>query len=132
MSKELERLKHLEEQRRAQPSAAPAHDAPVAIIDARQQQQRTPRTVIRCYNCGEEGHILRNCGTPRRRNAGAETARAEETHAPTNTNNMVRGASDAGPGRNGKETYLELLISGVYVNCLLDTGSEVTLIPINS
>jgi len=42
---------------------------------------------------------------------------------------MVRGASDAGPGRNGKETYLELLINGAYVNCLLDTGSEVTLIP---
>jgi hypothetical protein len=56
-------------------------------------------------------------------------ARVEETHAPANTSNMMLGASTAGLGRNGKETYLELLINGAYVNCLLDTGSEVTLIP---
>ena len=52
-------------------------------------------------------------------------SRSLQTHVPLSSNaNSVRAN-----GNNSRKVYLEVLVDGEPVNCLLDTGSEVTLIP---
>ena len=68
-----------------------------------------------CYGCGQPGHFRRNC--PQQQNQPPSSSGA----------NHARGV--AGPTRAVREAYLPVKIGRREYLCLLDTGSELTIIP---
>src|SRR5688572_30768217 len=84
------------------------------------------------YNCGRAGHIARTCRQARRSmNCPDETAPTEEEDAtqsdPVARNHTTRPSL---PNRASKNAiYIRGTIHGRPQLCLIDTGSEVSLVP---
>lgn len=115
LSKEVGRLRLLEEQRRdasARPNTAQATAPDLANSPA--LPLATARPTPKCYFCGEPGHFIRNCKK-------RKSDRTDEVKSAT------MRKSDATVLRG--QTYLRLTINGKMTKCLLDTGSDVTLLP---
>ena len=72
----------------------------------------------RCFNCGKEGHIARNC----------DQVRLPKPSDPC-VSFVEKANSVRANGKNSRKVYLEVLVDGEPVDCHLDTGSEVTPIP---
>src|SRR5688572_29418097 len=106
--------------------------------DARPDEQPTTplentRRSVTCYNCGRAGHISRNCRQRRRfRNRPNEAGPTEDERAtmppdPVARNNTTRPTL---PDRASKNAiYIRGTIHGRSQLCLVDTGSEVSLVP---
>jgi transposase InsO family protein len=109
-------------------SSLPATSSADSISPLRQQRSNNP---VRCYNCDELGHISRNCVHPRRarQQGGAPSGSAEAgDKLGTSTIGAVRGT--AGKRIPGPvPTYLKLNILEGQTDCLVDTGSDVTIFP---
>lgn len=105
---------------------------PRARTDERRQWDwRTPRrNVGNCYNCGEAGHLSRNCPAKERGlrcyrcgehghiASGCPQLGNEET---TENANSVRQIS-------GQQTCKSVRVSNLDVTALIDTGSDLTLV----
>ena len=74
-----------------------------------------------CYNCGEEGHFIARCPHPpvRTENEATRTSGG----IPASVTNHIKGEKGA---------YLKVSIQGRKFHALLDTGSEISLIPIDA
>ena len=73
-----------------------------------------------CYICEKKGHLFRNCPTK-------VSPVTEAVNAPTKGDK----ASTCGTmGHHTKEAYLQIEVNGRCYNCLLDTGSDVTIFPL--
>ena len=123
----------------SRPSTTTTGTTPATSWD--QSQQRRPqgyndgtdkRGQYFCFECGEAGHFKRNCPMSNRfdNQRAARPAAAGETSAyrrETDTRFQNRGV----PGKQlaAERVYLKLTILGRSRLCLLDSGSEVTLIP---
>ena len=84
-----------------------------------------------CFNCGKEGHLRSQCREPSNRSNDGTTEGNSQTRSqpgqpvlgsPVNQTNHVRGDRGA---------YLRVKIGRHQHLALLDTGSEVTLVPSN-
>ena len=79
-----------------------------------------------CFACGKEGHYAKNCDQGRSESRDLRCPRPERPHrVRLRCGRTVVFAS----GEDSRRMYLEILINGNPINCILDTGSEVTLIP---
>jgi len=118
LHKELDRLKYLEALRYSAPQQPSAQ-----VIEARNSQSQQDRS---CLSCGRTGHFARNC--PDRSRYGRDFRRDRRDlidQRPARANRLTRQQQRTGSGA----TYLPVTIRGRSYDCLLDTGSDVTVIP---
>jgi hypothetical protein len=122
LMKDYEKLKLLDEQRRTVTTTV---DVPKAKEYAR---TRPAASEYRCYGCGETGHIRRSCPLEQlhRRKVDKSEGTGDSTQPSGDVVN-VRGATSA--TKDGNSAYIRLRIQGTPVDCLLDSGAEVTIIP---
>ena len=116
LSKDYERLKFLEEQRTFKQQVAERAEPKVSLQPAHTTTK--PREPPKCYGCGKTGHFRRSCpdNQPEKASVGQSNA-VQSTIADNNVSNR------------DCEAYLRIRINGEPNDCLLDTGSEVTLFP---
>ena len=117
LSKEVGRLRLLEEQRKGASAQPPAVSVEATAPRRASPAEQSPpsRPPPKCYYCGGIGHIVKDLGKKKNkyaRNGGVSAADDQ------NDSDIVRG-----------QTYLRLVVNGKPSRCLLDTGSDVTLLP---
>jgi len=105
LNKEVERLRYLEQLRSVQAPASTSAAAPVVkplLPPGSASQQRV------CFACNNPGHMAKNCA---------------QNSATRNAVNHSRGP------RQIREAYLRVAIGDQTYDCLLYTGSKVSLFP---
>jgi len=116
LSKEVGRLRLLEERRKeAGESSNGPPPAATQSSNAASPEQPVGRPPRRCFHCQGVGHFIRDC--EQRKKAQCEQSKGV-TAQPQHSNEAARG-----------QTYLRLVVNGKSSKCLLDTGSDVTLLP---
>jgi len=116
LSKEIGCLRLLEEQHKGastQPRAVPV-ETPAPPRASPAEQSPPSRPPPKCYYCGNIGNLVRDCEKKNQCARNGGVSRADD-----------QNDSDKVPG----QTYLRLVVNGKPSKCLLDTGSDVTLLP---
>ncbi|HSN24140.1 MAG TPA: hypothetical protein VLS45_08230, partial [Methylomicrobium sp.] len=144
MSREMGRLQALQAAAKV-PAAAPplpggwtpTANSNAAPVNAYGRDRSTPAksrdwSQATCYNCGVKGHGYRFCTAPKQQRQNSDQ--------PVNTNGTAkqvdppvvgasRGTIVTQEKQAERRVYLRLVVNGCQRKALLDTGSDVTLLP---
>ena len=125
LSKEVGRLKHLNQLHTsaARPAGHSSFSQPTQVTGGQPSDPQGPVAV--CWTCGEPGHFARDHRQGRR-----ESRQPQANGSPgMTTTRRVAGATTGSERGKAGSTYLRATIDGRTQDCLLDTGSEVSLLP---
>ena len=92
--------------------------------NVRSEMQSKGHNRVACYNCGREGHISANCSEKGNKDREGEPMRMTDKNGKKSREeeqNAVR--------KIGSTLYARMEVNGKSVDCLIDTGSEVNLMP---
>jgi len=135
LSKELGRRRLLDEQRNAPVTRSTADASRPSVQQRPMPTAGNQRGPIECYNCHEFGHISRLCQAPRvpRQVRISEANPAGPTNVHPGVANETTLVTNAHTSIDkvvgGRAVYLKATMNGLTLNCLLDSGSDVSIIP---
>ena len=87
--------------------------------------QNKSKKKVSCYNCGKEGHISTNCEEKLNKRKTESGVKESGNH----TGRKSSGAEADLVRKIGRTLYARMEINNKWLDCLIDTGSEVNLIP---
>ena len=132
LSREIGRLKLLEEQRCVREAAIVTNPlnraqsdvarAPGTTSANRKTEMHSRSNQVTCYRCKGRGHYARDCHV---KTAGSAT----ESPTVSSSSDQVSQVMGTESKAFGRESYIQLTLFGQTADCLLDTGSDVTLVP---
>ena len=103
--------------------------------DWSQPQKASPDMIV-CYGCGEIGHKIFECSRQRRKRVSQrqESEAVDSERLQGNPNNMNRRDTftkqvNTTGTQAASSLYANIKIDGEFRQCLIDSGSEVSIIP---